>query len=205
MFETKPISCSAEARKCRCSILFLLNLQDLFLPLKALVLTTLWSRLIGVLAQEMSSLFRDDFVTIIQVSRFCAASARGHRVGQHGPILCSLTWSLPRSHFAEYSPDLYQHDIALNEINIFDQWNIFASLNLTQSLWSVTVVEIVQVKWSILIEFTFSTASVSNIRREIIRIWQHASCSPQQCSKSYVTLNLLSEVLQDFMPNYTRS
>ena len=109
------------------------------------------------------------------------------------------------SHFAEYSPDLDQHDIALNEINIFDQWNIFASLNLTQSLWSVTVVEIVQVKWSILIEFTFSTASVSNIRREIIRIWQHASCSPQQCSKSYVTLNLLSEVLQDFMPNYTRS
>ena len=135
------------------------------------------------------------------VSRFCAASARDHGVSQHGPILRSLTWS----RFAEYSPDLYQHDIALNEINIFDQWNIFASLNLTQSLWSVTVVEIVQVKWSILIEFTFSTASVSNSQREIIRIWQHASCSPQQCSKSYVTLNLLSEVLQDFMPNYTRS
>ena len=139
------------------------------------------------------------------VSRFYAAYARDHGVSQHGPILRSLTWSLPGSRFAEYSPDLYQHDIALNEINIFDQWNIFASLNLTQSLWSVTVVEIVQVKWSILIEFTFSTASVSNSRREIIRIWQHASCSPQQCSKSYVTLNLISEVLQDVMLNYTRS
>ena len=201
MFETKPIFCPAEARKCRCSILFLLNLHNLFLPLKALVLTTLWSRLIGVLAQEMSSLFRDDFVTIIQSPGFVLPLPEVTGWANMG-LSCSHWLDLI---LAEYSPDLYQHDIALNEINIFDQWNIFASLNLTQSLWSVTVVEIVQVKWSILIEFTFSTASVSNIRREIIRIWQHASCSPQQCSKSYVTLNLLSEVLQDFMPNYTRS
>ena len=88
------------------------------------------------------------------------------------------------AHWLDHSLDLtlrnirniYQQTaIALNEINIFDQRNIFASLDLTQSLWSVTVVEIVQVKWSILIEFTFSTASVPNLRREIIRIWQHAS------------------------------
>ena len=105
MFETKPISCSVEARKCRCSILFLLSLQDLFLPPKALMLTTLWSRLIGVLAQEMSSLFRDDFVTIIQVSGFYAVSARGRGVGQHA-YLCPLTWSHPRSYSSEYSPYL---------------------------------------------------------------------------------------------------
>ena len=89
------------------------------------------------------------------------------------------------AHWLDHSLDLtprnirhiyQQNDIALNEINIFDKWNIFTSLDLTQSLWSVTVVEIVQVKWSILIEFTFSTASVPNLRREIIRIRQHASC-----------------------------
>ena len=75
MFETKPISCSTEARKCRCSILFLFNLHDLFLLKLEKIEDSLSDDSLIVfdwcLGAEITSLFRDDFVAIIQVSGFC--------------------------------------------------------------------------------------------------------------------------------------
>ena len=74
-FETKPISCSTEARKCRCSILFLFNLHDLFLLKLEKIEDSLSDDSLIVfdwcLGAEITSLYRDDFVAIIQVSGFC--------------------------------------------------------------------------------------------------------------------------------------
>ena len=180
MFETKPISCLTEARKCQCSILFLLNLHEVCFcsSVHSSLMFPDW-RLGG---GNHLIIPPDDFVTIIQVMGFVL-----QRSGQGWANMSTylhILRSLARSTFQ-------QNDIALNEINIFDQWNIFASLNLTQSLWSVTVVEIVQVKWSILIEFTLSTASVLNIlccEKLNSSSWQHAHLT-----------TIVSEVSSGFM------
>ena len=123
MFETKPISCSTEARKCRCSILFLFNLHDLFLLKLEKIEDSLSDDSLIVfdwcLGAEITSLFRDDFVAIIQVSGFCQVPEVTGLAKMS--ILCPIT----RSQFCNLLMILLnilqiyqQNDIALNEINL---------------------------------------------------------------------------------------
>ena len=81
MFETKPISCPTEARKCQCSILFLPNLHEVCFCSAASADDSLMFPYWRIGGGNHLIIPPDDFVTIIQAMGFAPEVRSG--VGQH--------------------------------------------------------------------------------------------------------------------------